>query len=112
MRILVVTYEFPPIGGGGGRAAQDICYKLVQLGHEVRVLTSHLKGLAYQETVHGLEVTRVRAARRLPYKASLLDMGGLLMDLQDLLNCKVDVVSVRGLKARIRDRVLKEAVRV
>jgi len=41
---------------------------------------------------------------------SLLDMGGLLMDLQDLLECKVDVVSVNGLKARIRDRVLREAV--
>ena len=43
---------------------------------------------------------------------SLLDMGGLLMDLQDLWGCKVDVVSVKGLKARIRDRVLKEAVPV
>ena len=43
---------------------------------------------------------------------SLLDMGGLLMDLQNLLGCKVDVVSVKGLKARIRDRVLKEAVPV
>jgi hypothetical protein len=41
---------------------------------------------------------------------SLLDMGGLLMDLQKLLGCQVDVVSVKGLKARIRDRVLKEAV--
>ena len=43
---------------------------------------------------------------------SLLDMGGLLMDLQDLLGCKVDVVSEKGLKARIRDRVLGEAVPV
>jgi predicted nucleotidyltransferase len=41
---------------------------------------------------------------------SLLDMGGLLMDLQKLLGCQVDVVSVKGLKARIRDRVLKEAM--
>ena len=41
---------------------------------------------------------------------SLLDMGGLLMDLRDLLGCEVDVVSVKGLKARIRDRVLQEAV--
>jgi uncharacterized protein len=41
---------------------------------------------------------------------SLLDMGGLLMDLQDLLGRKVDVVSERGIKARIRERVLKEAI--
>lgn len=41
---------------------------------------------------------------------SLLDMGGLLMDLQDLLGCSVDVVTERGLRPRIRDRVLAEAV--
>ena len=41
---------------------------------------------------------------------SLLDMGGLLMDLRDLLGREVDVVTERGLKLRIRERVLKEAV--
>jgi predicted nucleotidyltransferase len=41
---------------------------------------------------------------------SLLDLGGLLMDLQDLLHCKVDVVTERGLRSRIRARVLQEAV--
>lgn len=41
---------------------------------------------------------------------SLLDMGGLLMDLQGLLGRKVDVVSERGLRTRIRARVLREAV--
>ena len=40
---------------------------------------------------------------------SLLDMGGLLMDLRDALGREVDVVTERGLKARIRDRILKEA---
>ncbi len=41
---------------------------------------------------------------------SLLDMGGLLMGLRELLGCEVDVVSDRGLKPRIRERVLREAV--
>ncbi len=41
---------------------------------------------------------------------SLFDLGGLLMDLQELLGHKVDVVTERGLRERIRDRVLKEAV--
>jgi hypothetical protein len=41
---------------------------------------------------------------------SLLDLGGLLMELQDLLGCSVDVVTEKGLRERIRDRVLKEAV--
>jgi uncharacterized protein len=41
---------------------------------------------------------------------SLLDLGGLLMDLQILLGREVDVVTKKGLRARIRERVLKEAV--
>jgi predicted nucleotidyltransferase len=41
---------------------------------------------------------------------TLLDLGGLLMDLQVLLGQNVDVVTERGLKPRIRERVLAEAV--
>ena len=41
---------------------------------------------------------------------SLLDLGGLLMDLKDVLGRDVDVVTERGLNPRIRDRVLREAV--
>ena len=41
---------------------------------------------------------------------SLLDHGGLIMDLQDALGCKVDVVSARGLRDRLEARVKAEAV--
>ena len=41
---------------------------------------------------------------------SLLDMGGLLMDLQQLLGRRIDIVTEKGLRARIRERVLREAV--
>lgn len=36
--------------------------------------------------------------------------GGLLADLEELLGCKVDVVTEEGLHWYIRDRVLNEAV--
>jgi predicted nucleotidyltransferase len=41
---------------------------------------------------------------------SLFDLGGLQFELERLLGCRVDVVTERGLKARIRQRVLREAV--
>ena len=41
---------------------------------------------------------------------SLFDLGGLQYELEQLLGCAVDVVTERGLKPRIRDRVLREAV--
>ena len=43
---------------------------------------------------------------------SLLDHAALWLELQDLLGCKVDVVSEAGVKARIRERVLREALPV
>jgi hypothetical protein len=41
---------------------------------------------------------------------SLLDLGGLLMDLQEVLGTPVDVVTEKGLRPRLRERVLREAV--
>ncbi len=41
---------------------------------------------------------------------SILDHAALLLDLQQLLGCEVDVVTARGLRERIRDQVLREAV--
>jgi len=40
---------------------------------------------------------------------NLLDRVSLLLDLEKLLGCKVDVVSDKGIKTRIRERVLREA---
>lgn len=41
---------------------------------------------------------------------SLLDLGGLQYDLEKLLGRPVDVVTDQGLRARIRDRILREAM--
>ncbi|MGK7945606.1 MAG: nucleotidyltransferase family protein [Microcystaceae cyanobacterium] len=38
--------------------------------------------------------------------------GGLLIDLEDLLGCKVDIVTEKGLHYFIRERVLKEAIKL
>lgn len=40
---------------------------------------------------------------------SLFDLGGLLMDLQGLLQRKVDVLTENGLHWYIKDSILKEA---
>ncbi len=46
----------------------------------------------------------------LEHGRSLLDLGGFLLDLQDLLGRNVDVVTEKGLHWYIRDRVIQEAV--
>jgi predicted nucleotidyltransferase len=40
----------------------------------------------------------------------LFDLGGLLMDLQELLGHNVDVVTEAGLRSRVAQRVLDDAV--
>jgi uncharacterized protein len=41
---------------------------------------------------------------------SLLDLGRLLVELQDLLGRRVDIVEPEGLRWYVRDRILEEAV--
>lgn len=41
---------------------------------------------------------------------SAFDMGGFLVDAEELLHCKVDLVTENGLDPLIKDVVLKEAV--
>ena len=41
---------------------------------------------------------------------SLLDLVGLWLDVKDLLGCEVDVLTEKGLRERIRNRVLREAI--
>jgi hypothetical protein len=41
---------------------------------------------------------------------SLFDLGGMLYELQEILGIEVDVVTEKGLRARIRDRVIEEAI--
>lgn len=40
MKILVLSYEYPPIGGGGGEICRNISENLAKIGNEVTVLTT------------------------------------------------------------------------
>ncbi len=74
MRILVLSHEYPPVGGGGGRVAQDLCEGLAQRGHEVRVLTAHHGKLALSEEIKRVRIHRLVSGRRAAYVASFGDM--------------------------------------
>ena len=75
MRILVLNYEFPPVGGGGGRASEELVRALHRRGHELRVITSRAEGLKRSENDQGFLVTRVPTGRRTLYKASFESMA-------------------------------------
>ncbi len=70
--------------------------------HNVRVFGSVARGTADAQSDIDL-VVAFEPGR------SLLDHAALWLELQELLSCKVDVVSERGIKPSVRDRVLDEA---
>jgi len=74
MRILVLIYEFPPVGGGGGEAAYQLCKELVRRGHQITVITSHIHGLAHEEILDGIKLIRISALRKYAYVAPFSTM--------------------------------------
>ena len=70
--------------------------------HDVRVFGSVVRGQADPHSDIDLLVD-------LEPGRSVMDLGGLLMDLQEHLHCKVDVMTPAMLKPRIRERILREA---
>ena len=76
MRVLTVCYEYPPVGGGGGRVAAQISGALAARGHEVRVQTSRVARLPGRErSPAGVDVHRVFSMRRSADTCSVPEMA-------------------------------------
>jgi glycosyltransferase involved in cell wall biosynthesis len=59
LRLLLLNYEYPPLGGGAGKATQAIAQQLAAMGHNVDVVTSNIE-FSYNETVdNGVKVHAV-----------------------------------------------------
>lgn len=78
MKILTLCYEYPPIGGGGGRIAARVASGLVDLGHEVRVVTANLGSKSAHETIDGVEVIRCASFRRRADTCTVAEMAFFL----------------------------------
>ena len=79
MRILVVNYEYPPVGGGGGRVAAQVAVELARRGHEVRVQTSRCSDLPSRQMISGVDVQRVFSFRRKADTCSVPEMAGYVV---------------------------------
>jgi glycosyltransferase involved in cell wall biosynthesis len=64
LKILVLCYEYPPVGGGGGRVAAQVAMSLAQRGHAVRVLTAGMRHLPRRQVAGQVEVLRTVSCRR------------------------------------------------
>jgi glycosyltransferase involved in cell wall biosynthesis len=64
MRILMTSYEFPPIGGGGAAVVAGLSRELVASGHDVDLITMSFQAHPRHEVVDGVHVHRVPCLRK------------------------------------------------
>lgn len=64
MRILVLNYEFPPLGGGGAPVSKELAIRVKKRGHSVDVVTMGYHGLPSYEQIEGVGVYRVKCIRK------------------------------------------------
>lgn len=64
MRILVLNYEFPPIGGGASPVTYDLCKYFARMGDQVDVITMRYRDLPKYEQVDNINIYRVKCLRK------------------------------------------------
>jgi glycosyltransferase involved in cell wall biosynthesis len=63
MKVLMISYEFPPLGGGGAKVVHGLTNELVRLGHEVDIVTMGFRGLPKHEKMNSANIYRVSCLR-------------------------------------------------
>jgi glycosyltransferase involved in cell wall biosynthesis len=96
---MVLIHEYPPVGGGGGKVAEDICTRLIKKGHSVRLITSLFGDLPKYETKSGVEIVRVFCGRKKAYSATFVSMFlfiiyGFVSALKEIKKQRPDVIHV------------------
>jgi glycogen(starch) synthase len=80
-RVLLLNYEYPPLGGGAGVATAALARRLAAGGVVTDVVTSGLlneTALHADDAVELLEITRVRSRRRGVHQAGMLGAGSYI----------------------------------
>lgn len=74
MQILLLNYEYPPLGGGAGVCTAYHAQGLAELGHNVTVLTTWFNGQQEVEINGNLTIYRVHSSRSFIHKSNPLEM--------------------------------------
>jgi len=78
-RILLVNYEYPPLGGGAGNATANIAREMARQGAQVLVVTSAFRGMPAHEESDGFTIRRIPTIRRHEEKCAAWEMGVFML---------------------------------
>lgn len=74
MKILIISHEFPPVGGGGANACMNLSREFVRMGHEVTIVTAGFRNLPSYENADGVVIHRVKCRRARAEHCSFFEM--------------------------------------
>ena len=74
MRILMLNYEYPPLGGGAGPMSKELAENLVKKGHDVDFVTMKYGDWKKEEIINGVRVFRVPCIRQKMATCSTFEM--------------------------------------
>ncbi len=74
MNILIVSHEFPPIGGGGATACSYLSKEFVRMGYSVTVVTSRFQECKPEEMLEGVHIVRIASLRKKKDTSSFVEM--------------------------------------
>ncbi len=74
MRLLIVNYEYPPVGGGASNASGFLAATLARQGHQVSVVTSAFREYRGLNVEDGVRVHRIPALRKMIDRADVRQM--------------------------------------
>lgn len=78
MKILIISHEYPPIGGGGANACMHLSEEFAKKGHAVTIISACYTGLDKIEDCRGVHIIRVQSKRRHKEQCSFTEMSDYL----------------------------------
>lgn len=78
VKILLINYEYPPVGGGAGNATRELARALVTLGHEPVVLTAAFRNRLTSHADAGVRLIQIPSRRAKAERASTFEMASFV----------------------------------
>lgn len=74
MKILILNYEFPPLGGGAGIVTQHLANEFSNKEHSVTILTTWFSGEPEYHVDQNITIIRLTSKRKYSYQSNPIEM--------------------------------------
>lgn len=74
LKILILNYEYPPLGGGAGIVTKHLAERFVEKGFQVHVVTAWFPGQPEYSSEGNLSIIRLKSRRKQTFRSNPIEM--------------------------------------